>query len=167
MTSSPRSTRPRKRVLVIEDDQEVAAMLADALEKYSDTLETLLVTDAGTALQEFANARLNSAHFDAVILDLMLPYGSAAGRLDKELDPDELDTGIRLLQAVRKDEREGSHPPVLAFIITGRDRYASLEEARAAIGEHGKLYQKPFSLRVFKRDLTSALGISIRVGGFR
>ena len=94
--ASPRSRR--HSVLVIDDDQMVAASIVDALAPTSD------VTVAYSA--EDAAQRLSSAAFDAIVCDLMMP-GTSGMELYRQL----LDTDPANARRMRLTRHGGANSP--------------------------------------------------------
>ncbi len=90
------------RILLIDDDEELAAPLANYLRRFDFELESAVLPSVGLA-------RLASEHFDAVILDVMLP----------EID------GFEVCRRIRRD----SDIPVLMLTARGEltDRVVGLE----------------------------------------
>ena len=83
----------RVRLLLVEDDEEISAMLGDFLESEGFSVDTAADGEAGCA-------RFSAAQYDLVLLDLMLPRRS----------------GLDVLRAIRKS---GSTVPVI--ILSARD----------------------------------------------
>ncbi len=78
------------QVLIVEDDADIAALLAHYLEKTGHTFE--IVTDGGRAL-----ARAKAALPDLVILDLMLPGLN----------------GLEICRALRADDKTAALPIIM------------------------------------------------------
>lgn len=91
------------QVLVVEDDFEIARQIGNGLERHGHSFA--FAENAGSAIEQ---ARDN--HFDAVILDRMLPDGS----------------GIDVLQALRRQPR---YAPVIMLSALGsvHDRITGLQ----------------------------------------
>lgn len=91
------------RILVVEDEEKVAAFIARGLEEHTYQVE---VVHSG----EDALRRLDAQDFDTVVLDLMLP-------------------GMSGLEVVRELRRRRQETPVLALTARGEleDRVAGLE----------------------------------------
>ena len=129
------------RVLVVEDEPELSALLRGALEQGG------FVTDAAASVAD-ANEHLKSAEYDAAILDLGLPDGD----------------GLALLRALR---RAGNTLPVL--ILTARD--APEDRVRGLDTGADDYVVKPFHLaeilsrvRALLRRPNAALGVRLEAG---
>ncbi len=90
------------RVLLIDDDQKLAAPLAVYFQRFGLELESAALPSAGLA-------RLRAAHFDAAILDVMMP----------EMD------GLELCRTIRRE----SDIPIIMLTARGElaDRVVGLE----------------------------------------
>lgn len=133
------------RLLIIEDNRDIAANIADYLEPLGYELDFAMNGDL--ALELLAGAR-----FDAVVLDLMLP------RVD----------GLEVCRRLRADL--GLHTPVL--MLTARDQ---LEDKLAGFAAGADDYLvKPFSVRelaarleVLVRRAQPPPARRLQVGGLR
>jgi signal transduction histidine kinase/CheY-like chemotaxis protein len=92
---APRQAIRGKRVLVVDDDQEVARVTAASLAPYE--VETEIATDGDRALE-----RLRSGRFDAITLEVMMDGTS----------------GFEVLRALRADENLRRTPVVVVSIVT-------------------------------------------------
>lgn len=147
-----------KKVLLVEDDLGVAEMIRNYLEEYADKIELQVVSDAGKALENMLPIDKNKP--DALILDIMMPYGSALNQLKGETDPDEIESGLRLLTFIREEERGKHSQQLWVAVITARSPVA----IEARVKELGaKLYCKPFNTLQLEDDLVRALGIESKV----
>ena len=100
---APRHAIRGKRVLVVDDEEEVARAIAAGLEPYGVTAE--IATDGDQALE-----RLRSDRFDAITLDMMIEGKS----------------GLDVLRALRADENLRRTPVVIVSIAS--DHQALLGE---------------------------------------
>ena len=107
---------PRRRVLVVEDNEKLALLLCRALGE--DDFEPEAAFDGLTAI-----CRLSTAPYEAVLLDIGLPGLS----------------GLEVCAALR---RSGSTMPVL--MVSARDGIDDVEQARRAGATD--YFFKPFSL---------------------
>ncbi len=64
--AAPRHALRGRRVLVVDDEPEIAELIAERLTPYE--FECVLVNDGAHALE-----RLQSEHFDAITLDILMP----------------------------------------------------------------------------------------------
>lgn len=145
--------RPR-HILVVEDEDLMQEQLARLLKRYGDQLVVTLVRDAGQALDTLAR---RDPPVDALVLDLMMPYGAAREVLAAG-DSSELDTGLHVLEHVRKAASLGS-PPLWVAVITARSGLAIGRRVRELLGDRGRLYLKPFDTLRFEHELLQAVGL--------
>lgn len=129
------SNIPLPRVLVVEDDRKLAALLCRALAQNGLDVESVL--DGATALR-----RLGDTSFDAVILDVGLPLVSG------------LEVCARLRAA-------GSSIPVL--MLSARDSTDDVDAGRRAGATDYLL--KPFSLDELVQRLDDLIGDLARPHG--
>jgi CheY-like chemotaxis protein len=158
-----KAPKKKKLVLIIEDDHSVARELINLFSAYKKSLLLEVANDAGDGLRIIKN-RKNDRRHDALILDIMMPYGRARGKLLKgRYDPDENTTGIYLLEYLRKKEKKDTAAPMWVAIITGRSPIVVGAKIEALIKNHGKTYYKPFSAIKLEYDLMMALGIPHKI----
>lgn len=150
----------RKTVLLFEDEPLVMAMLKRIAGRLTDLVVSKEAADAGEALTALRNRDLP---ISAVVLDLMMPYGDAEKELDARTDPERVYTGVRLLQLIRREEREGKRTPVWVAAITARANYAVLGRVRDLLGTNGALFVKPFDPDLLEYKLAGALGVPCQV----
>ncbi len=100
---APRQAIRGKRVLVVDDEQEVARSIATSLVPYE--IETEIATDGDRALEQ-----LRAGRFDAITLDMMMGGTS----------------GMDILRTLRDDEALRRTPVVV--VSTGSDHQALLGE---------------------------------------
>ncbi len=116
--ATPTPTGGCYRLLLVEDDSIVAAVIRGLLEREGHTL--LHVTNGLAALAELAHA-----HFDAVLLDLDLPGVD----------------GFQVARLIRQREPAGQHLPIVA--VTARS--GSRDEALARDAGMDGFLRKPLS----------------------
>src|SRR3954468_4708876 len=87
-----------RRVLVLDDEQQVAELIAERLRSYG--VEAIVEHDGARALE-----RLRSEHFDALTLDILMPGMS----------------GFEVLRALRTDEQLRALPVVVVSVFSGRE----------------------------------------------
>jgi DNA-binding response OmpR family regulator len=115
------------RILLIEDDQELAGLLLEGLSK-----DGFIIEQALNAKEGFALATLDS--FAVIILDVMLPEGDEAGFL--------------LIQRLRQ---AGLHTPIL-FLTARADMNSKLQGLELGGDDY---LAKPFDFRELRARLRS------------
>jgi CheY-like chemotaxis protein len=150
----------KKIVLVVDDDQTLSNQLISILfSHYIDAVEMKWVKNAGDALK-LIEFRKSYRRPDAILLDLMMPYGPARQKLDKDYtDPDDTETGIRLLEYLRRVEKEAGLDPVWVAIITARSPFALNSIGKGLLESRCKVYFKPFDTFQLESDLMTELGV--------
>jgi CheY-like chemotaxis protein len=156
--------KTKKLVLIVEDDAQIAKEIERILlKRYQESIDVAIAGDAGESLEWIDGPRRRPA---ALILDFMMPYGDARNKLcEAPMDPYELDTGLNLLSYLRKEEAAKKVPPVAVFITTARSALAVGARAKELVGEHGKIFYKPFSTLDLEEELGRALGITGKAPG--
>lgn len=144
-------------MLIVEDDGSVAERLKEQFSEYSNDLSVSIAHDAGEALEHIRNQIPN-----VLLLDLMMPYGTAESVLGKQSDPDWIYTGLRLLEHIRNEEQDGVKP-VWVAVITARSSPGTIDQLRRLLGANGKVYFKPFDTLQLEHDVVTALGIESKV----
>jgi CheY-like chemotaxis protein len=144
---------------MIEDDLQIMKEMSERLEKnYGQFLQVLKAEDAGSALRLLRAP--SGLHLpDALILDFMMKYGDARTELEESPDPDEWNTGLRLLAWLRKSEQTHGTIPIWVAIVTARSALVVDAPAKKLLGGSGKIYYKPFNDLQLEYDLIHALGI--------
>lgn len=142
-----------KTCLIVDDDQGIIAFLRKRLALRYPMVEFLFANNGGEALAILKQ----SPRIDAIILDIMMPYGRVEETLNGEADPDEIETGLHLLEWVRKQENWGTS--IWVSLLTARSPYAVDSPAKELLGDHGQIYYKPFDSNRFENDLMGQLGI--------
>ncbi len=152
-------TEQKKKVLVVEDDPAIRQILQGFLGRYTE-YDVKEVNDARSAMEYFKQHP--HGHFDAVLLDIMMPYGTppALEELQSTTDPDELETGLRLLRWLREILGEET---VWVAVITARAVPRVAAEAQSLLKQRGCIYFKPFDDLRVEHDLATALGVSSKV----
>jgi CheY-like chemotaxis protein len=152
----------KKKVALIEDDPDVRSIIQQVLKPYAQGLEVVEATNAGEAMDllfpDFPDERP-----DAVILDLMMTYGKATEELDETSDPHQVDTGVRILERLRKAEKDGEtrygSQPLWVSIITARNEPYLIQRLKKLLDGKGRIYLKPFNDLALEHDLVTVLGI--------
>lgn len=140
-------------MLIVEDDWEIARTLKEIFLQYESHLRVSIARDGGEALEKIEKKRP-----DVLLLDLMMPYGLAETKLNEESDPDWRYTGLRLLQKLRDEERNGAKK-VWVGVITASGGHGTREKVRHLLGSYGNLYFKPFDNFGLEEDVVSVLDI--------
>ena len=155
-------------ILIVEDDPAVKGSLKRVFAEYAKAEEMRIVT-AKNATEAFQALGLSSEDGgerpDALILDLMMPYGGDADvkkALRAELDEDERETGVRLLNHLKHEKKAFSHLVWIA-VITARNAVSVLNQVQKMLSEKGRVYTKPFNDIELEYDLAVVLGIEPRV----
>ena len=153
----------RKRVLLVEDDPRVMESLKGIIGRFGTDVEAVEANDAGKALEILRSRKKAGMHLDAMILDVMMPYGEAEEELGGEKDRGMDDAGLHLLEMLRQEEVGKGLDQLWVGVVTARIRHAVLQRIRELIGKRGRLYPKPFSTFLLQHHLSEALGIESRV----
>lgn len=160
------SNNAKKKVVLVEDDPEVRKIIRETLLPYFHHIDVFEATDAGEAMNLlFPDPPGN--RLDALILDLMMPYGEAGQELDSDSDPDQIETGVRLLDYLRK--REKTEPgtdiacPLWVAVITARSNPHLIQRIEQLLAGNGRIYLKPFNDLELEHDLACILNIKSQV----
>jgi CheY-like chemotaxis protein len=161
--SQKKSETIKKTILLVEDDSGIAEQLVNRFHKYKKYINIITAQNAGEVIDTIGDA-VNHRSIDAILLDLMMPYGKARPQLDgKESDPDETDTGLRLLEFLRREEKRSKTLPMWVAIITARSPFTIATRAIGLLEGHGEVYYKPFKTFKLEDDLATALNIPSQV----
>lgn len=119
-----------KRILVVDDEEDLTWSIAKSLEKNDKLFEVFCVNDGDSALAVLASHRV-----DLVISDLRMP-----GR-----------DGLSLLIDIQRN-----YPATRVIIMTAH----SSEDLRQELTRHGLSYylEKPFDIRYLRKLIYEALG---------
>jgi signal transduction histidine kinase/DNA-binding response OmpR family regulator/HAMP domain-containing protein len=96
--AAPRFALAGKRVLVLDDEPEIAELIAARIEPFG--VQSVISTDGPTAIEH-----LRSESFDAMTLDILMPGMS----------------GFQVLRALRSDPRLARIPVVVVSVFSGRE----------------------------------------------
>ena len=158
--------KAKKKVVLAEDDPDIRSQLRQSLGAYGQDMEILEATDAGEAM-DLLFPDVDDERLDAVILDLMMPYGKAAEKLEADSDVDQVETGVRLLRLLRKSEKARDnrygYDPLWVAVITARNNPHLIQELGELLGDRGRIYIKPFNDLELQHDLAHVLGIESKV----
>ena len=161
-TKAKKAEVVRKRVLLVEDEGHIIDNLFRLLDSYADTIELTAKVNAGEALEWLREK--GPGHLDVLLLDLMMPYGTAREVLDPDrTDEDEIDTGLRILEWLRNSEMEAKRGPIWVGIITARSPFNIATSAEGLLAGNGKVYYKPFDTFQLEDDLMRALEVPSKV----
>ena len=153
--------KKRIKILIVEDEPGLQKEIKEILEPYKAEIEVLSAHNAGEAIPLlFPNSPQEKP--DALILDIMLPYGNAAEILYSDTDPKNIKTGLRLLKKLRKREKENPDknvPLLWTAVITARSNPRLIQELNNLLEDRGRIYSKPYSDVVLEHDLAIVLGI--------
>lgn len=151
-----------KRVLLVEDDEGVMDTLQKIVERLGDDVEAVKAFEAGEAVR-ILQSRGALAPIDAMILDVMMPYGNAEHELAGSSDPGMDDTGLHLLEKLRQKEIEEDLEKLWVGVVTARIHHTVLQRIEDLIGDSGRLCPKPFPTLLLQHHLACALGIESKV----
>lgn len=151
----------RPLLLIVEDDPGLLADYQDIFSAYHELLEVVVAGDAHETLRQLEGSRGERPL--AMLLDLMMPYGAAMDLLGGQTDPDEIETGVRLLHHLRAQERENALPPIWVAVATARSAYVIDAQLRELLGDRGRLFLKPFDTLRLEHEVASALGLPSHV----
>ena len=121
-----------KRVLIVEDDENMARFIADILKQ--SELETFSVVDGVLAIKEVRQLKP-----DLIILDLMLPGGG----------------GLSVLSRLKLSQHTDKIP---VMVVTGT-LDESCKQKALALGV-ASYFQKPFPVEQFSLEARRILGVS-------
>ena len=153
----------KKQIIIAEDDNLIIDIINNILSKYSDEIEKTTVNNAADLIAILKKSSKNDS-IDAIILDLMMPYGSERPLLDpEESDIDENNTGLNILWCIRNGQLKNDVAPKWISVITARSSFAVDAKANNLLGSQGKIYYKPFDSFEFEDDLMHAIGIQSKV----
>jgi len=124
-------TDPKKIILVIEDDLDVLGMMVRHLERLG--YGVIKATDGMEGLK-----KLNSAQYDLVITDIVMPYVSGVGVVS---------------------EVKAKRPQIPVIAITG---FGEEPEAAAIEKKADKVFAKPVRMSALKEYIADLLAISER-----
>ncbi len=156
-----------KTILVVEDDDLLSGYILERLHPYKPLIEIFIAENAEKALTSLTG-KASSKKPDAVVLDIMMPYASAAEELGSESDPDGIETGLRLLKRLRDLEKEEKNKcpdliPTWVSVITARNNPKTIQDISALLCDRGRIYIKPYNDIVLEWDLMSVLGIECKI----
>lgn len=156
-----------KMILVVEDDEGLSGYIQERLCLYEPFIELFIAENAGKALP-FLTGKAPGKRPDAVVLDIMMSYASAAVELGSESDQDEVETGLRLLKKFRdfeKEEKNNTSDLILTWVsvITARNNPKTIQDINALLCDRGRIYIKPYNGVVLEWDLMSVLGIECKI----
>ncbi len=145
------------KLLIVEDEGRFRVNLKNMFEEYQGVFEVKLAADAGEALDY-----LNNEQFNVLVLDIMMPYGSAIKELDGDSDPSMSDAGYRLLKVLKKSDAHKNNELFVA-VVTARAEPTILRKINDLINENGKIYLKPFDDFAFENDICERFRIKSKV----
>jgi|GEM_PF-3314853 len=156
----------KKTILLVEDDTSLAKLVLSVLKDYQNSLDIKNFSNASDVIEYLQNYPKDYPP-QAIILDLMMPYGSARKLLDpNEIDVDDNNTGLNLLHYIRQRQLGKNLESIWVSIITARSPIAVEAKAKELLKNDGEIYFKPFDTFQFENDLMIAIGIPSKVPGF-
>ena len=157
--------RAKKKVALIEDDPGNRRAIKQIFESYSE-IELVEAVDAGEAMK-ILFPDLPENRPDAVILDLIMSYGTVAEQLNAENDPNCIETGVKLLRFLRESEKSAenhlSSDLLWVAVTTERSNPQLIRELEQLLEKRGCIYLKPFDTFKLEDDLAQVLGIKSQV----
>jgi len=157
--------RAKKKVALIEDDPGNRLAIKQIFESYSE-IELVEAVDAGEAMK-ILFPYLPENRPDAVILDLIMPYGSAAEQLNAKNDLNCDKTGVKLLHLLRESEKSAdnrlSSDLLWVAVTTERSNPQLIRELEQLLEKRGCIYTKPFDTFKLEDNLAQVLGIKSQV----
>lgn len=129
-SSATDEVRPVKKVLVVDADANIRAVLEYRLER--ENYSVCLAVDGLDALRQVA-----ADSFDLIILDVLLP----------EID------GLTVLERIKGDPRTSEVPVIVLSALSG-SRYSD----RAALLGAERYIEKPVSLQILVGEIRDLLG---------
>lgn len=133
---------PRAQVLIIEDEQDHADVMADALKKPGHVCT--IVNDVASALEE-----LKGGAFDIVVTDLRMPNSAGVQTPHGPVSDNGDDAGLRILQTARD-----AQPDAETIMVTAHGDVAT---ARAAFKDGVyDFVEKPLDLALFRELINRA-----------
>jgi CheY-like chemotaxis protein len=151
----------KKKVALIEDDPGNRRAIKQIFESYSE-IELVEAVDAGEAMKILFPA-LPENRPDAVILDLIMLYGTAAEQLNAKSDPNCVETGVKLLRFLRESEKRCSFDLLWIAVTTERSNPQLIRELEQLLEKRGCIYTKPFDTFKLEDNLAQVLGIKSQV----
>jgi len=162
----------QKTVLLVEDEPEVVNIIKELFEPYTGM--GLGIEPRATAAHVLGRLFCNTEKpaVDALILDIMIPYGSNPDEsvktrkiLGGSADKMDMETGILLLKKIREKEKEENRAPLWVAVITARNAPRVLQTAWELIENSGRVYIKPFNDILLENDIVTVLEIESKVPG--
>jgi len=124
-----------KKILLIDDDHSTISYLREWLED-QDHFKVTNITKAEDVIEALSNT-----HYDAIILDMMMPIPQLWTAIEKESSQNGLATGLILFQKIRS-----KLPSIPILINSAREIPFDLDKFSSAI-------RKPESLHVISNQL--------------
>ena len=158
----------KKIILAVDDDRGIAGSMQRIFNKYPEITVTN-AEDAAGACKKLFSGEENKP--DALVLDIMMPYGNLDERtraiLNPDTDPNKLETGLKILKYLRNKEKEAKIEPIWVAVITARNAVDVMDEIDCLlkIGDkkYGRIYSKPFNTFELEEDMAHVLGIKSHV----
>jgi CheY-like chemotaxis protein len=142
----------KKLVVVVDDDPSIHEIFKKILEPYKE-IKVLIARNAGEILK-----LISSMKPDAIILDLMMPYGDAKKTLKGGTDPQNVDTGVRVIRRLREKNKD-----IWVSVVTARNAPPVIADVKGLLGQKGRMYFKPADDLEIENDLCLALGLKSKV----
>ncbi|MCD4777362.1 MAG: TIR domain-containing protein [Desulfobacterales bacterium] len=143
-----------KKLLIVEDDISTCDNLKETFLHYKDSIVIKTAFNAGEAF----DLMISGWTPEAIILDIMLPYGTAGEILNEKYDPEHLYAGFRLLEKIRENDDS-----TWVSVITARNSPKIIRKIDSILSSNGRIYIKPFNDMQLENDLVLALGLKSNV----
>lgn len=166
MNQDKPSNKVGKKLLLVEDNHGVREGIQGVFKPYEDVLTLCMAVNADEAMKYAFTESRELRTFHAVILDLMMPYGSEDTRVELggQDDVEDLESGYQFLKYLRNKEQSGKS--IWVTVITGRNRPDILNRLSKELKGRGRIMIKPFNDFILEHDICLALGIESQVPGY-
>lgn len=155
-------THRKPKLLIVEDDPGLLRDYQSIFSEYGNLLEIVTAKDAFETLEVLKETETRP---QAMVLDLMLAYGNEEARnlLEADSDPNEIDTGVRILEYLRKLEERNGEKRIWVAVVTARSAWAVAERVDKLLEASGKIFLKPFDTLWLEEVVINAMGLPCRL----
>lgn len=152
----------KHKILLAEDDPRINSLLTELFLPYEEFIQIKSAVSVKEAYQFLFSESGKPHHsFKAIILDIMMPYGSEDVKttIDGSDDDQSKESGYLLLKYLRKQETLHHRQPVWVNVITARNAPDVLHNINQELGRNGRLEVKPFNDFALEKDICTILDI--------